>query len=183
MKKKITARHMTVIAICLSLYLLLKFVVHPFVLIPNILQVNVIVVIMPLIGMLCGRTSGFVIGVLADLIYAFFFPPPVFNIVFTLSEGLLGFLGGYLLFRKNLDFLPVLISSIIICYLGIVLANTLALVVQYTLLTFNVTQVQKVLALSLLWRFVNSTLIYIPLLTAIIYLPRKQWTYLMGKAA
>lgn len=172
-------KKITITAISLALYIILKTIIPTIVIIPGVLQINFAIIFLPLLGMLLGKNKGFIIGIAADLI-SFMLFPTVFNPVFMLNEGLLGYLGGLLFHDKDLTFAQISWRSILLCYFGIVLLNTLALAFQFTILTANVQKLVPLFTTSLWMRLASSTFIYIPLLISIIYFPRKQWNYLQN---
>ncbi len=173
-------KKITMTAIFLAVYLTLKTITPTIVIIQNIIQINISFVLLPVIGMLLGKKAGFAIGILADLI-SFFMFPTIFNPIFMFNEGLFGFLGGYFFHEKDLTFKRIFLSNLFIVYFGIVVMNTIALVFHFWLLSPNLDKIPGILTTALTIRLATATFVYLPLLTAILYFPRKQWAYLQTR--
>lgn len=167
-------------AILLALYITIRTIIPSIILVPGVLTINPTIIVLPFIGMLVGKKEGFVLGILADLI-TFFLMPAIFNPFFTLSEGMLGYFGGLFFHKKELSFKLTYFYSLITCYIGIVLLNTLGLAFQFAVLAQDLDKLKPLFTTSLLIRLFSSTFIYAPLLSSLIYFPRKQWKYLEDK--
>ncbi|MGL5042292.1 MAG: ECF transporter S component [Culicoidibacterales bacterium] len=182
MNTKQNLKLITLTAMLLAFYVVIRQITPSIPIIPGVIQINLAYFILPVIGMLLGAKMGFFLGVIADLIL-FSLSPTIFNPFFTLNEGLFCMMGGLFFHQKDLGLRRIIWANLFIAYVGITLASTIALVFQYWILVPNVTRLWTVVTSALLFRFITATFVYIPLLTALFYFPKKQWAYLSKKIA
>ncbi|GBU10535.1 hypothetical protein AwErysi_01510 [Erysipelotrichaceae bacterium] len=174
-------KKITLTAILLALYIMLKISLPTLIIIPGIIQFNLIYLTLPLIGMLIGPKRGFFFGIVADLILYFYMSTAIFNPIFMLSEGIFCFLGGYFYYKKDLSLKRILLSNIVIVYFGIVVMNTIALIFQFIVLAPNPDKLQSTITVAVIYRIITATFVYYPLMSALFFLPREQWARLQQR--
>lgn len=162
-------QQITFCGIFLALYLVADIFIPRLPIIPGLNQLSLSIFILPLFGLYIGGPRGFFLGVLADILSYFFTGSQfIFNPLFTLQSGIVAACGGFL-YHKAITWKNALFTASMISIFGIIIANTIALTLQYTVLTSNTIALQTVFTSSLLTRIFTALLLYLPLFTLFFY--------------